>query len=146
MSTPWAATSRIRDAQRFVRAKTMGGDIEIESVDGWLKATTMGGDIEARVIGSGGDVELVSMSGDITLIVPPGFGMDLDLEIAFTRNSRKSYQITAPGGLPSTETPDWSYSHGSPRKYIRMEGSVNGGGPVVKVDTVNGNIEVIEGR
>jgi len=132
----------IRDARRFVRAKTMGGDIRIDSVDGSVDATTMGGDIDATVTGSGGPVTLISMSGDIDLNVPSGFGMNLELEIAFTRNSRKDYQISAPGGLPTTVTPEWEYDHGSPRKFIRMSGAVNGGGPVVKIHTVNGNITV----
>lgn len=132
----------IRDAQRFIRAKTMGGDIFIRSVDGWVEATTMGGDVDVTVIGTGGDVTLVSMSGDVELEVPSGFGMDLDLEIAFTRNSRKTYRIDAPGGLQSTVTDDWDYGNGSPRKYIRMSGTVNGGGNVVKIRTVNGNITV----
>jgi hypothetical protein len=124
----------------------MGGDIDIESVDGWVRATTMGGDIEARVAGAGGEVELVSYSGEIKLLVPSGFGMDLDLEIQFTRNSRQSYKITAPGNLASDVTPEWSYSRGTPRKFIRMKGSVNGGGETVRIETVNGDIEIVEGR
>ena len=32
------------------------------------------------------------------LHVPPGFGMKLDLEVAFTKNSRTEYSVTAPGG------------------------------------------------
>jgi DUF4097 and DUF4098 domain-containing protein YvlB len=132
----------IKDAVRFVRAQTMGGDIEIDSIDGWVKATTMAGDVEVTVTGSGGDVTLTSMSGDITLYVPSGFGMDLDLEIAYTRNSRQEYRIDAPGGLTPTVSPDWDYDKGTPRKYIRMSGSVDGGGNTVKIKTVNGNITV----
>ena len=135
---------RISDAEVFVRAKTMGGDIEIESIDGWVQATTMGGDVDVTVIGTGGDVNLVSMSGDIVLTVPSGFGMSLDLEIAFTRNSRQDYRIKAPGDLTQTVTPEWDYDHGSPRKYIRMAGSVSGRANSVSVRTVNGNITVRE--
>jgi DUF4097 and DUF4098 domain-containing protein YvlB len=132
----------IRNAAEFVRAKTMGGDIEVESIDGWIDAMTMGGNVEVTVTGSGGDVTLTSMSGDIDLTVPSGFGMDLDLEIAFTRNSNQKFEIDAPGGLPHTVSPDWDYGKGSPRKYIRMSGAVNGGGNKVKVRTVNGNIRL----
>jgi DUF4097 and DUF4098 domain-containing protein YvlB len=132
----------IRDARRFVRAKTMGGDIEIDSIDGWVKAITMAGDVDVTVTGSGGDVTLSSNSGDIALYVPSGFGMDLDLEIAYTRNSRQEYSIDAPGGLTPTVSPDWDHDHGTPRKYIRMSGSVDGGGNTVKIKTINGNITV----
>jgi hypothetical protein len=134
----------VKNARKFVRAKTMGGDISIDSVDGWVTATTMGGNIDATVTGGGGDVTLTSMSGKIVLHVPKGFGMKLDLEIAFTKNSLKDYAIIAPGSLPQTVTPDWDYSQGSPRKYIRKSGSVNGGGHTVTVKTINGNVSVVE--
>ena len=135
----------VKGAGQFVRAKTMGGDIHIDAVDGWLEATTMGGDVEASLVGKGGDVNLSSMSGDVTLHVPPGFGMKLDLEIAFTRNSDQNYKIVAPGNLQQTTTPEWDRSNGSPRKYTRTSGAVNGGGNTVKIKTINGNIKVLEG-
>jgi DUF4097 and DUF4098 domain-containing protein YvlB len=134
------------DAERFVRAKTMGGDILIESVDGWVKATTMGGDVEVTVTGNGGDIELTSYSGEITLFVPPGFSMDLDLEIAYTRNSGQDYRIIADSiTLQRSETSEWDHDHGSPRRYIRAKGST-GGANRVKIETVNGNITIREGR
>ena len=120
----------------------MGGDIEIDSIDGWVKATTMAGDVEVTMTGSGGDATLTSMTGDITLYVPSDFGMDLDLEIAYTRNSRQEYRLDAPGGLTPTVSPDWDHDQGTARKYIRSSGSVNGGGNTVKIKTVNGNITV----
>lgn len=135
----------IKNARRFVRAKTMGGDIAVDSIDGWVQATTMGGNVDVTVTGAGGDVTLTSMGGNIVLHVPKGFGMKLDLEIAFTKNSRKEYEIVAPGGTPPTVSPDWDYDRGSPRKYIRKSGSVNGGGHAVTVKTVNGDITVTEG-
>jgi len=136
----------VKNARRFVRAKTMGGDIAIDAADGWVKATTMGGNIEATLTGSGGDATLTSMSGDVVLHVPRGFGMRLDLEIAFTKNSGKNYRIVAPGGFTPSVSPDWDYDKGSPRKYIRSAGSVNGGGNTVTIKTVNGNVTVVEGN
>lgn len=135
----------IKNARRFVRAKTMGGDVQIDAVDGWVQATTMGGSIDVTVTGQGGDVTLTSMSGNVVLHVPRGFGMKLDLEISFTKNSRKDYAITAPGAAATSVSPDWDYANGSPRKYIRKSDSVNGGGHKVTLKTVNGDIKVIEG-
>lgn len=134
----------VEDARRFVRAKTMGGDITIGAVDGWVQAVTMGGDIEVNLTGGGGDVTLTDMSGNVTLRVPPGFGMNLDLELAYTRNSSQEYRIEAPGGLKPTVSPDWDHGKGTPRKYIRTSGAVNGGGHKVKIETVNGNVTVKE--
>jgi len=136
----------VRNAKRFVRATTMGGDIRLASVDGWVKANTMGGDLDVTLVGAGGDVDLSSQSGEVILRVPPGYGMRLDLEIAFTKNSRKDYRIEAPGGLTPTVTPEWDHQgQSTPHKYIRMAGAANGGGVSVKVRTVNGNISVVEG-
>lgn len=137
---------QIRDAARFVRAKTMGGDIRIDSVDGWVEAETMAGDVFVTVTGGGGAVELSSNSGDITLHVPAGFGMELELEVAFTRNSKQAYGIEAPGGGASTTTGDWDHDHGTPRKFTRRSGTVNGGGNKVQIRTINGSITVSEGR
>ncbi len=133
---------RVSGASRFVSAKTMGGDIDIDSVDGWVKATTMGGDLDVEVTGSGGDVVLQSMSGNITLVVPSDFSMQLDLEIAYTRNSSRSYEIITDVELQRSDTKEWDHDHGSPRRYIRAKGSVEGGNNRVKLRTINGNIEV----
>lgn len=135
----------IRDADRFVRAKTMGGDILIDAVDGWVEAITMGGDVDVIVTGSGGDVKLVSKSGDITLHVPSGFSMELDLEIAYTRNSQQDFKIDTPYTLQHSVSDDWDREEGSPRKFIRAKGST-GGANSVRIETVNGNITVAEGR
>jgi DUF4097 and DUF4098 domain-containing protein YvlB len=137
---------RVSDAARFVSAKTMGGDILIESVDGWVKATTMGGDVMVTVVGQGGDVRLRSYSGNVTLVVPPGFSMELDLEIAYTRNSSQSYEIVADSiEFQRSETSEWDYDNGSPRRYIRGKSS-SGGANRVRIKTVNGNITITEGR
>ena len=135
----------IRDADRFVRAKTMGGDILIDAVDGWVEAITMGGDVDVTVIGTGGNVKLISMSGDITLQVPSGFSMELDLEIAYTRNSQQDYTIDTPYNVQHSVSDDWDREKGTPRKYIRAKGST-GGANSVRIETVNGNITVVEGR
>jgi DUF4097 and DUF4098 domain-containing protein YvlB len=134
----------VAEAPIGAKVKTMGGDIEIGEVDGWVQATTMGGDVDVTVVGRGGEIDLTSMGGDITLIVPSGFGMDLDVELAFTKNARGTYTIEAPGGLQETVSDDWDRSHGSARKYRRVQGAVNGGGETVTIRTVNGDIRIRE--
>jgi len=130
----------IRNAVRFVKAKTLGGDIRVDAVDGWVEATTYGGDIEVTVIGSGGDVTLTSLSGDVTLAVPSTFSMALDLQIAYTRNSKQNYRIISDFDLQVQETDRWDYEQGTPRKYIYGKGAVAGGMNRVTIETVNGNI------
>ncbi len=132
-------------ARDFVKAKTMGGDIRIDEVDGWVKATTMAGDVEVTLEG-GHDVEITSMQGEVTLIVPAGEGFDFDIELDYTKNSRRSYKIDCDFQLSQDESQDWDYDHGSPRKTISGTGSVNGGGNKIVIRTINGDVHVKKGR
>ena len=63
----------------------MGGNIEIDAVDGLVKATTMGGDVNVRMVGDPAkgkrDVEIQSMGGDIMLTVPSALSMDFDITL-----------------------------------------------------------------
>lgn len=127
----------IDSAREFVKAKTMGGDIRIREVDGWVKATTMAGDVQVMVIG-GHDVELTSMSGEITLVMPEGADLDIDIELDYTKNSSRSYKIVSDFQIDQQESADWDYEHGSPRKTIR--GTSAGGGNRVVIRTINGNV------
>lgn len=137
-------TVRVTSARGHVRAKTMGGDIDLGAVDGWIEATTMGGDIEARMTGdpAQGDrhVTLVSMSGDVTLEVPAGLDMQIDITLAYTRNSRGNYRITSDFPLQQTETDAWDEENGSPRKYIYGNSTIGAGTHRIRIETVNGNI------
>lgn len=136
----------IHDASRFVKAKTMGGDIEIEVHDGWVRATTMAGDIEVEItkgLGEGDEgVELQSMSGDITLQIPRDLSIELDLTIAYTRNSRRDYKIVSDWDLDIEHSEDWDYDNGSPRKRIYGRGVVGGGKYPIRIKTINGDIYV----
>jgi len=133
---------RVTDAGRFVDATTMGGDVVLEAVDGWVKATTYGGDVEVTLVGSGGDVEITSMSGDVVLTLPAGFSAEFDLELAYTKGSRQDYEIITDLNLQRSQKNEWDHSHGSPRKYIRATGTVGGGEYKVKIRTINGDIRV----
>ncbi len=139
----------VKSAIDHVKAKTMGGDIEIESVDGRVTATTMGGDVEVTMVGdpSRGErsVSLQSMGGDITLTVPPALSMDVDIQLAYTRESHHRYKITSDFDLKQDESKEWDNSNGSPRKYIYGTGAINGGKNKVKIRTTNGDVHLKKG-
>ncbi len=133
----------IEHATGSVDATTMGGPISIGHVNGAIKATTMGGDITARMVGTSSDrrdVELSSLGGAITLTVPKDFPMDVRITLAYTKNAPRSYEIIDHVGLQQQETPDWDYSNGSPRKYIRAAGRVGSGLNHVVIKTINGDV------
>jgi DUF4097 and DUF4098 domain-containing protein YvlB len=121
----------------------MGGDIRIREIDGWVKATTMGGDVWVTVIGNH-DVELTSMHGDITLAIPDGADLDIDIELDYTKNSSRNYKIVSDFPIDQHESTDWDYDQGSPRKTIR--GTAAGGGSRVAIRTINGNVYLKRSR
>ncbi len=149
-------------AGAFAKAKTMGGDIDIDhaagSVDastmggkinigqaaGAIKASTMAGDVTAHLTGPSTarrDVSLSSMSGAILLTVPKDYGMDVQIKLAYTKNSEGKYRVMQHLGLTERQTTEWDTSHGgTPRKYIYVTGRVGNGQNSVKIDTINGDI------
>ena len=139
---------QVESAREFVDAKTMGGNIDIESIEGWVKAVTMGGDVDVRVVGEGSDgadVYLESMGGDIRLVVPPGFGMELDIELAYTERHVGKHDIRTDVPFQRSESPDWIRDHGSARKIIYGKGTVGDGRHKVKIRTINGDVVLTEG-
>lgn len=139
----------INSAARFIKAKTMGGNIHIGAIDGWVRATTMGGSVAVTMTGDPAqgqrDVTLSSNGGDITLTVPAGLSMDLDVEIAYTSNRKRDYQIISDFDIQRSETGDWDDSQGTPRKYIYGKGSIAGGKNRVTIRTINGDVYLKKG-
>ena len=135
----------IDSARDFVKATTMGGDIRIDEADGWVNATTMGGDVDVTLTG-GHDVEIESMSGEITLTVPSGVGFDIDIELDYTKNSSRNYRIISDFDLSLQESREWDYEMGSARKTIKGTGAAEGGGHKIVVHTINGNVYLKRGR
>lgn len=140
----------VASARQFVKARTMGGSIEVDAIDGWIEATTMGGDVRAVMIGNParGDRHAVieSKSGSIDLTLPAGLDMDLDVEIVFTRNSRRNYEIRSDFPLTITTTPDWTYGQGDPRRIIRGRGRTGSGKNRITIRTINGDVTIRQAR
>lgn len=131
----------VESAAKFVKAKTMGGDITIRDVDGWVEATTMGGDIEVHVTGSEGDrhIDLSSKGGDVTLVVPAGFSMDVDIEIDYGRRSRDRAKIESDFPIKVEDRKGDGGWHGTDGT-VTGSGSINGGRNKVVIRTIDGTV------
>jgi DUF4097 and DUF4098 domain-containing protein YvlB len=136
----------VERAADHVQASTMGGNVRVESLDGWARVSTMGGNIEVQVTGSGGDVRLSSEGGDITLRVPDGFSMDVDITIESTRQGRQDVEVISDFELQTTDPGGWDYSSKPPRRYVRARGSVAGGANKVKIETTDGDVRLLRAR
>ena len=135
----------INRAAGSVDASTMGGKINIGQAGGAIKASTMAGDVTAHLTGSSSarrDISLSSMSGAILLTVPKDYGMDVQIKLAYTKNSDGKYRVIQHLGLSERQTTEWDTHDGTPRKYIYVTGRVGNGGNTVKIDTINGDISL----
>jgi len=140
----------VNRASNFVRAETMGGSITIREIDGWVDASTKGGSVEVQMVGDPDkgrrDVSISSSGGDIELVVPPGLSMDFDIELAFTRDSDRDYDIYSDFDIKKERTDNWERGWGSKRKFIYGTGQYEGGKNKIRIATINGDIYIKEGR
>jgi len=141
---------RVKSAAEYVKAKTMGGNINVEEVDGWVKATTLGGSINVVMVGNPNqgrrDVWLSSKSGKITLTVPDGLSMEIDVTLAYTKNSRQDYEIVSDFPIQIRRADSWDHSAGTPRKYVTGSATIDGGEHKIKIETINGDVELRRGH
>ncbi len=140
----------VSGAHYFVDATTGGGDIEIRVTEGWAKAKTGAGDIEVVIKDDAGrgdeDIMLMTGHGDVTLTIPAGLSVRFDLDLSYTKNSRRDYEIISDLSMDLEHTDDWDYSNGSPKKHIYGTGKIRGGDHLIKIKLTNGDIRIIEGR
>lgn len=106
--------------------ETSGGSITIENVAGALKAETSGGDVHAVLPNPiPGAVKLETSGGSITVKVAAEAAFNLDAE-----TSGGGVQCELPILLQGEKTSD------------ELKGTVNGGGPTLKLETSGGGIRV----
>jgi uncharacterized protein YcfL len=133
-------TITINRADKFVDALTYGGQIEIKAVDGWVKAKTLGGNIKVKMVGNPKegkrDVSLISLHGDITLTVPNGLSMNIDIK------TTGNYKIFTDFNLDDKQSAQ-DKARNTARKYLR--GKVGDGKNEIHIETIEGNVYLKKG-
>jgi len=124
----------LSSAKGPVRAETGGGSIELNGVPS-ARAETGAGGIVAKFVPSNGehnDSVLETSAGDITVYLAPSVNISVQasIEVANGHNIRSDF----PDIRVTTEGGDYG------PKTVTAEGSLNGGGPVLKVRTTTGDI------
>ena len=134
----------------YVNAETLGGDIKIGAVDGRIYASTLGGEISAVITGdpaeAGKDATLESLGGDISLTVPDGLGMDIEIVLEISRHRLKDFRILSDFDLTIEEreaTP--AERENEIRRVITARGIIGNGGNRVYISTMNGHIFLVRG-
>lgn len=110
-----------------LKAETTNGRVSGEGLGNTVVATTTNGEIEIRMASLGGDgVSLETTNGSIDLRLPG--------DAKATMSAR-----CVNGGITVTDLPFEKSGEGSRRK---LDGTINGGGAAVRLETVNGRIRV----
>ena len=130
---------RLNSATGAVRAETGGGSITLNGVPAARAETGAGGIVAKFVSGNDRtDSVLETSAGDITVYLAPTLGITIraSIELANGHRIRSDFseiRVTTEGGEwgPGTAT---------------AEGSLNGGGPILKVRTTTGDITILASR
>lgn len=129
---------RLTSANDVVKAITSGGGIRLSKLTKGVIAETMAGGIEAEFVARRQDFTESRLStnvGDITVWLPS----DLAVTLRATIEMANGHRIYAPD-FPELQITSDGGDYGP--RTIFGNGQVNGGGPLLKLDTSNGNIVI----
>jgi len=129
---------RLASAKGVVRAETGAGRIELNGVS-TARAETGAGGITARFVrahGEQADSSLETSAGDIVVYLTPDVALSVRASIDLANGHAihsdfSDIRVTSEGG-------DWPGP-----KTMTAEGNLNGGGPMLKVRTATGNIQIL---
>ena len=144
--------STVNEGEIIVR--DIVGDLELENINGPITASNINGSVIAEsvnnpiavglaAVAAGGATSLSSLNGDITLTLPASAKAELHLDTS--RGEMVSdFELDVKPSKPRIERNE---SRGGVN--VRMEdvvvATVNGGGPVIRVKTLNGTIKIAKG-
>lgn len=128
---------RLASAGGNVSANTLSGGIRLKKLTRGVNAETASGPIEAEFIARKGefsDSRLETTAGDIVVYLPSDLAATIkaSIELANGHNIFSDFD----GVKVSKEGGDFG-----PRE-VWADGRINGGGPVLKLHTTNGNIQI----
>jgi len=141
--------STVQDGDIVVRDVT--GTLQLENVNGPITATNINGAVIAEsvnnairvgfaTINASEATALSSINGDITLTLPAKAGVELRLDSAQGQMD-SDFELDVKPGKPSIVR-----NEGRNGMSVRVEdvvvATVNGGGPVIKLKTLSGNIRI----
>ncbi|MGH8236918.1 MAG: hypothetical protein ACREXP_07815 [Steroidobacteraceae bacterium] len=130
------------------------GNLELENINGPITATNITGSVIAESVNNpitvglsgvaaGGATSLSSLNGDITLTLPASAKAELHLDSA-QGEIVSDFELDVKPSKPRIER-----TEGRSGVSVTMEdvivATVNGGGPVIRVKTLNGSIKIGKG-
>lgn len=121
----------VRNAGGQVRASTVNGRVDVTTSTGPVSATTVNGSVSARMLAlsNDGDMNFNTVNGAIRVETPSSLNADVRMD-------------TMHGGI-STDYPVQISGRFGPR---HAEGTIGRGGARIRMETVNGDIELLKAR
>jgi DUF4097 and DUF4098 domain-containing protein YvlB len=128
-----------------VRFTTTNGGIEVSDLTGRIYAETTNGGVTARNIGGPIDASTTNGGHDIELTRVPDAGAKLEctnggIKLRLPKDAKAS--ITASISNGGIDTGDLAIDAGGESSRRRLDGKLNGGGPRIQIEGVNGGIKL----
>ena len=125
--------AKCQSAAGTIRVKTMSGPLNLQTAMGSILAELLTG---ARIE----DASLIAGSGDITVLIPSNLALSLVARNDTGGNPRivSDFSELRPKALPMAA----ERQERMPRPQLVYEGSINGGGPLMTINTGSGIIYV----
>lgn len=127
----------VRGATGEATASTSGGDITLTGIKGFVEAATAGGDIHVELDPSNAaSSSMETKGGDVMLFLPANAKVTIEARIRlrdWDRHGREDYDIRSDFKAEQHDRSD---------REVRARYVINGGGKVISMETVNGNIEI----
>lgn len=133
----------LNGASGIVEAKTAGGDIDLKNITGSIEAKTAGGDIDAELNPSGsGESELKTAGGNVKLFIPANAKATIEAVIRLRddwgwSSKKNKYDIKS-----DFKADTYDKRGDDDGDEIHATYVLNGGGEVIYLETVNGNIDI----
>ncbi len=119
----------VADVKGHIRLSGVNGRVFAENVGGSVKASTVNGAVEVSFdsLGTTSGMEFSTTNGGITLALP--------------EDARCTIKASTTNGSIETDFP--LEIHG---RFVSksLKGTINGGGPLIELSTVNGSIEILK--
>lgn len=119
----------VNDVEGRIRLRTTNGKINAEGLKGYVSARTTNGSVKVELeeVKVNEEMEFLTTNGSVTLYIPDKINCNVNAK-------------TTNGSIKTDFPLEVKGKYGSKR----LSGKINGGGPVIFIETTNGSIKILE--
>jgi hypothetical protein len=133
---PAGVSVKLDTTNGAIVADNLAGDLSAETVNGSIKGRGLAGEVSAATINGAVDIEMSRLADGGVSIETTNGGIDLTLP----RDAAATVSARLANGRINTS--DLSIETTSEDTRRRLDGTLNGGGPRVRLETTNGGISI----